>query len=480
VYLYQPQSRARGARARLVALPPTKFDPMSQYPIQQRLEDMRAIARLGGPLLANNLSITGMALADTVMAGQLGAVALGGLAVGAAYWHLFLIVAFGLLMAISPAVAHANGAGNDTAVIDYVRQSWWIGIALSCVLMLGLWQVDWVLPAVGITEDVIPTAVGYVHAISWGMPGTVAFFVLRYASEGLGRTKPVMYISATALVLNVFGNWVFMYGKFGAPALGAVGCGVASAMALWFMFIAMFIHMRRHRAYRRFDFFAKFAAPQARTLRELMRIGAPIAGSILAEGGLFGVAALMMGAMGAVIVGAHQIALNYASFMFMAPLAISSATTIHVGHTIGRGDRVRARFVGLLGVGMCAALMFISAIIIVLCNDLIAGLYTRDDAVRNLAATLLLTAALFQLSDGIQVGAAGALRGFKDTAVPMAMCVFSYWIVGFATAYYFGVYQQRGPIFVWVGLIAGLTVSAILLVARFLRISGRAQVSFKS
>lgn len=469
VYLYQPQTvlDAGAPSASLYSPNPS----MSKYPIEQRVEDMRIIARLGGPLLANNLAVTGMALADTVMAGQLGAVALGGLAVGAAYWHLFLIIAFGLLMSISPAVAHANGAGDEAAVVEYVRQSWWIGLALTFVLMIGLWQVDWVLPAIGITEQVIPTAVGYVHAISWGMPGTIAFFALRYASEGLGRTKPVMYISGSALVLNVFGNWVFMYGKFGAPALGAVGCGVASAIALWFMFIAMFIHMRRHRAYRRFDFFAKLARPRRYALKELLRIGAPIAGSILAEGGLFSVAALMMGAMGAVIVGAHQIALNYASFMFMAPLAVSSATTIHVGHTIGRGDALRARHVGLLGVSMCAALMFVSAVIIVLCNDFIAALYTRDDAVRDLAATLLISAALFQLSDGIQVGAAGALRGFKDTAIPMAMCVFSYWVVGFATAYYFGVHLGLGPIFVWAGLIAGLTVSAVLLVARFLVIT---------
>jgi multidrug resistance protein, MATE family len=446
---------------------------MSQYPVEQRVEDMRAIVRLGGPLLANNLAITGMALADTVMAGQLGAVALAGLAVGAAYWHLFLFIAFGMLMAVSPAVAHANGANDEAAVIAYVRQSWWVALALALMLVLGLIQVSWILPAIGITPDVIPTAVGYVHAITWGMPGSVAFFSLRYASEGLGRTKPIMYISLTALLLNIFGNWVFMYGKFGAPALGAVGCGVATAVSIWFMFIAMFLHMRRHRAYRRFDFFAKIARPQGQRIRELVRIGAPIAGSILAEGGLFAGAALMMGGMGAVITGAHQIALNYASFMFMAPLAISSATTIHAGHTLGRGDRTRARSVGIVGICMCAALMFISALAILFCNELIATLYTRDAAVRDLAATLLLMAALFQLSDGIQVGAAGALRGFKDTAIPMAFCVFSYWVVGFSTAYFFGVQQQRGPIFVWVGLTAGLTVSAILLVGRFLAISKR-------
>jgi MATE family multidrug resistance protein len=185
-------------------------------------------------------------------------------------------------------------------------------------------------------------------------------------------------------------------------------------------------------------------------------------------------AALMMGAMGAVVAGGHQIALNYASFMFMMPLAVSSATTIHVGHLLGRGQVEHGRRAGLLGIGLCAAIMFVSALMILLLNDQIAALYTRDPAVRALAATLLLMAALFQLSDGVQVGAAGALRGFKDTTVPMALCVFSYWIVGFAMAYGLGVRAGGGPVLVWLGLTVGLTVSGILLVTRYLYVSRRA------
>ena len=441
------------------------------YTRDHRTADLRAIARLGGPLLANNLAITGMTLADTVMAGQVGAVQLAGLAVGAAYWHLFLFIGFGMLMAVSPTVAHANGANDRVAAVGYVRQAWWLAFALAIVLVFGLRQVDWVLPAIGIDAAILPTSIGYVHAITWGMPGALAFFSLRYTSEGLGRTKPIMYIGLVALALNVFGNWVFIYGKFGMPALGAIGCGVATAIVFWFMFFAMLLHMRRHRAYRPFAFFEKIARPHGRTLRELARIGAPIAGSILAEGGLFVAAALIMGSMGAITAGAHQIALNYASFMFMVPLAISSATTIHVGHTLGRGDPGRARSVGLLGISICAIVMFISALGIVALNDGIAALYTRDPPVRELAATLLLMAALFQLSDGIQVGAAGALRGFKDTAVPLVFCVVSYWVVGFSLAYYFGVVKQGGPIYVWIGLIGGLSLSAVLLVARFLAVS---------
>lgn len=443
------------------------------YSPEARKHDMRMIVRLGGPLLANNLAITGMSLADTIMAGQLGAVPLAGLAVGAAYWHLFVFIAFGMLMAVSPSVAHANGAGDKQAVVDYVRQSWWLAAALAVVLVWGLCQAVWVLPAIGITAEILPTAIGYVHAIMWGMPGSLAFFALRYTSEGLGRTKPIMYIGLVALALNIFGNWVFIHGKFGMPRLGAIGCGVASAIVFWFMFLAMLVHMYRHRAYRSFGFFSKIALPNRNTLGELVRIGAPIAGSIVAEGGLFVGAALMIGAMSAVTVGAHQIALNYASFMFMVPLAVSSATTIHVGHTLGKGDARRARAVGLLGISMCAVVMLASALSILVLNDAIAALYTRDLAVRELAATLLLMAALFQLSDGVQVGAAGALRGYKDTAIPMVLCVFSYWVVGFALAYYAGVYRQGGPIYVWLGLIAGLTVSAIFLVSRFVLITKR-------
>lgn len=426
-----------------------------------------SIARLGGPLLINNLSVTGMSFADTVMAGQLGARDLAGLAVGAAWFNLFMFIGLGLFMAVSPAVAHAYGAQNTRGVTRYVRQSWWLTLALSVVLTLGLWQVSWVLPALNISPEILPTAIGYVHAMSWGLPGLLAFYSLRFASEGLGYTKPIMFIAFFGLVLNVIGNWIFMYGKFGMPRLGAIGCGVATSIAVWLMFFAMLAFVRRHRRYRPFAFFQRVDKPDFAVLGELLRLGVPISGSILAEAGLFVTAALLMGAMGAITTGAHQIALNFASFMFMMPLSISSATTIHVGHTIGRGELVRARFAGFVGMGMCTCVMVVSACGIVLWNDRIAALYTTDEVVRNLAATLLLAAAVFQVSDGLQVGAAGALRGFKDTAIPMALCWFSYWAIGFSLAYVLGVRHGLGPLYVWVGLIAGLTVCAALLSVRY-------------
>lgn len=449
----------------------------AHYPRELLVADARSIARLGAPLLVNNLAVTGMVFADTVMAGQLGARDLAGLAVGSAWYNLFMFVGLGLFMAVSPSVAHAYGAGDTQAVTRYVRQSWWFGLVLSVLLATGMWQAAWALPALGIDPEILPVAVGYVHAMSFGLPGLLAFYSLRFASEGLGHTKPIMFIAMGGLVINVIGNWIFMYGKFGMPRLGAVGCGVATSIAMWAMFFAMLSYMRRHRVYRPFGFFHQFDKPDLAVIRELTRLGLPISGSILAEGGLFVSAALLMGSMGAVIVSAHQIALNYASFMFMIPLSVSSATTIHLGHTLGRGDARRARYAGFVGIGLCAIIMAVSACSILLFDEHIAALYTRDAQVQSLAATLLLAAAVFQLSDGVQVGAAGALRGFKDTTIPMALCLFSYWGVGFSLAYVLGVRRGGGPVMVWVGLIAGLTVCSVLLIIRYVWVSRARQRS---
>jgi len=441
---------------------------------QPIIADAKSIARLGGPLLANNLSVMGMAFADTVMAGRLSPQDLAGLAIGVAYWNLFFYIALGALMSVSPSVAHAFGANDIASVTRFARQSWWIAAALTLLLVIGLVQVDWVLPALHIAPDILPIAIQYVHAIAWGMPATVAFFALRYTTEGLGRTKPIMYVGLIGLICNVFGNWVFMFGKFGLPHMGAVGAGVATAISLWIMCLLLAVHMRLHRAYRVYNFFARIDAPEIGTIRDLLRVGMPIAGSVLAEGGLFVAAALIMGSLGAVSAGAHQIALNYAAFMFMIPLAISSATTIHVGHILGRNEPRAARVAGFVGIGLCAIVMACSALVIMFFNAQIASLYTSDRTVADLAAALLLYAALFQISDGLQVGASGALRAFKDTTLPMLFCVISYWAVGFALAYVSGIVQQAGPPGVWLGLTVGLTVSAFLLIARYFWISKKA------
>jgi MATE family multidrug resistance protein len=358
--------------------------------------------------------------------------------------------------------------------VRYVRQSWWLILVLTCLFVVGLWQIDWVLPLLGVAPQIVAPASDFVHALSFGMPALLGFLALRFASEGLGLTRPIMYIGCSALLFNIVGNWLLIYGKFGLPRLGATGCAVATAMGYWLEFVVLLLVMRSGRSFRPLQLFSAIEAPRWPVLRELLLLGVPIAGSLIAEGGLFVAAAFLMAGMGTMVSAAHQIAINYCTFTFMVPLAISSATTIHVGQLLGRGQVAAARAAGAAGMGCCAGVMLLAAGSMVAFNEPIARLYTNDVQVQAVAATLLLVAALFQGFDGLQVGAAGALRGFKDTALPMLCCVVSYWAVGFALAYITGVRWQLGPSFVWYGLTAGLIVAAVLLVARYRYISRRA------
>ena len=281
----------------------------------------------------------------------------------------------------------------------------------------------------------------------------------------------MMVVGVLGLATNVLGNWLFMYGKFGLPALGAVGTGVATAIVQWVMFATMFWHVRRNAAYRPFGILRRPGRPERARLLEILRLGLPIGGSMIAECALFSAAGLMVSTLGAPVVAAHQIALNWASFMFMAPVSIHSATTIHVGHALGRGDRPAARLAGFVGIALCTLLMVVSALVLAVASDAIAAFYTADPAVRAFATQLLLLAGVFQVSDGLQVGAMGALRGFKDARVPLVITIGSYWAIGFPLALYGGIVRGGGPAGVWWGLIAGLSMSAALLNLRFARMS---------
>jgi MATE family multidrug resistance protein len=300
-----------------------------------------------------------------------------------------------------------------------------------------------------------------------------AYLSLRYMSEGVGRTRPIMYSALVSLVVNVFGNWVLMYGKLGFPAMGAVGCGVASAFAMWVSLGVMITYIAREPRYRQFRLTEHFDPPNLARLREFLGLGLPIGISVISEAGLFSAVALLMGSLGATAVAAHQIAINYAATMFMVPLAFHSALTIRVGHTLGRGDPVLARRIGIIGIVMCGLVMVGSATILLVFREAIAAFYTTDLGVRELAVSLLAMAMIFQVFDGLQVGAAGALRGYKDTRIPMLLNFGSYWLVAFPLAWYLGIFADKGPVAVWIGLIAGLVLTGATLNARFALVARR-------
>ena len=445
----------------------TTFTPSKNW-----RQEARALLRLAGPLVINNLAIAGMQFADAVMAGRLGAEALAAVAVGGSVWFLGFTVMLGLMMAISPIAARHFGAGNPSLIGQYTRQGLWLSAMLGVsILVVAQLLVEPALHFVGIASEFRDQTVAYVRAIMFGAPAISAFLVFRFTTEGIGHTRPIMYTSLLALACNVFLNYVLMFGHFGAPALGVVGCGLASAITMWLIMIVLGTYVYLHPKYRPLQIFVRAAPIRIPILKEIFSLGTPIALMITAEAGLFSAVSILMGTRSAEITAAHQIAINFAGTMFMIPLALSSAATIRIGHALGATNPVAARFSGITGILMCAFFMTCTALFLLVFRNAVVSLYTNDPGVQAIAISLLLMAAVFQIGDGVQIGATGVLRGYKDTRVPMAINIFSYWFLAFPLAYLAAITYRLPPQYVWAGFVLGLSVAAILLTARYLRVS---------
>jgi MATE family multidrug resistance protein len=434
--------------------------------------ETRALLRLAGPLVVNTLSIAGMQFADAVMAGRLGAEALAAVAVGAGVWLLGFTVCLGLMMAISPIAARYYGAGELDMIGRYTRQGILLAVFLGFVfLAIAHLFVGPALVFFNIDSSFRDLTAGYVRAIVLGAPAICVFLALRFTSEGIGFTRPIMYTSLFGLASNVFFNYIFMYGHLGVPAMGAVGCGLASAVTMWLMMCMLGTWVVLHSRYRPLQIFARLAPVRLAVLKEIVMLGVPIAVTITAEVGLFAAVSILMGTRSAEITAAHQIAINFASTMFMVPLALSSAITIRIGHALGAGNPSAARFSGNTGISLCAVFMACSAAILLLFRAGVVSLYTSDSAVQAIAVNLLLMAAVFQVADGVQIGAAGALRGYKDTRVPMVVNTIAYWALAFPLAYVAAITYRLPPEYIWGGFVLGLSVAAILLTLRFRSVS---------
>jgi MATE family multidrug resistance protein len=297
------------------------------------------------------------------------------------------------------------------------------------------------------------------------------FFCMRYLSEGLHWTLPTLVLSAGGLLVLLPVGYVLTFGKFGLPEMGAGGLGVASAIMLWMQAIGFAVVLWRSRRFADLKLFERFDLPEWSIIRGLLATGLPIGVTVLMEGGLFIATALLMGRLGEVPAAAHQIAINLASLCFMVPMGLAEATTVRVGHALGRGDFAGVRRAAYAGYTIVIGTQLFSGLVLLTGNDLLVSFYTSDAAVASLAASLLLYAAAFQFPDGVQVLSAGALRGLKDTRVPMLLAAMAYWGIGMPLGAGLGLGLGWGPKGMWIGLIAGLTVAALLLCTRFLRSS---------
>ena len=449
--------------------------------IAVRLE-ASALWKLAWPILIGQLATVGMSVADVAMAGHASAQDLAGVSLGVSIWHIVMITLMGVLMAVNPIVSQHVGAGELGRVPPIVRQALWKAVGVGLLAMLAANGAALVFAHLNIEPQVQRLARSFVLVISFALPAFCCYRVLYGYSASVNQTKPLMVIALIALLLNVFVNWLLVFGNLGFPRLGGLGCAWATLMCVWFDLMAMVWWIRRSPAYRATLPFGHFEGPHWPDIRKLLRIGLPIGVTYFAETSAFSLIALLVAGFGTVQVAAHHIALNFASLMFMAPMSLGVALLTRVGQALGAADPGGARFRAWVGVGMALAVATVSASLMALFNTQIAGAYTTDAAVAGVAAQLLVFGAIFQLSDATQVAAASAIRAYKVTRTPMLIHLGAFWglslplgcVLGLAPAWLpWRPVQAMAAQGFWIALVVGLSVAALCLVWLLNRLSLR-------
>jgi len=451
----------------------------AQTRLQRMRTELRTLLALALPIIVAQLAYTSIGFVDTVMSGRFSARDLAAVALGNSIWVPVFLLMTGILLATTPKVAQRFGAGQHGEIGPLVRQALWLALAVGCLAGTLLWNAEFVLRLMKVDPNLIEPAMGYLHGVALGFPCVALFHVLRCYSDGLGRTRPAMVVGLLGLLVNIPLNYVLIYGKLGLPPLGRVGCGWATAMGMLFLELGMLWWIRRAPAYTATSALQRFDWPDWTLIKRLLGIGLPIGIAVFAESSIFAVIALLIGGLGATVVAGHQIALNFASLVFMIPYSIGMAATVRVGQALGREQPREARFAAGVSIATALAYACVSATCMLLMLEPIARIYSSAPEVIEVAVALIVYAALFQFSDAIQVTAAGALRGYQDTRATMILTLFAYWGIGLPVGYLLGLTDllgaASGPAGLWQGLIVGLTCAALMLTLR-LKSSARRRI----
>lgn len=429
--------------------------------------EVKSTTQLAGPIIGASLIQVANGFVDTVMLGRFNPQHLAAGALGASLWIFVILIGLGFSMGLAPIIAQLKGARRDTEIAAVFQQGVWLCLILGIMMFTLLRVIANSLEFFGQDPSIVPLTKAYLYIVSWGMVASQLYLAGRYLSDGIEYTRPMLMIQLLLLPLNAFGNYLLIFGNLGFPQMGVTGAAVATSVSMFAGLMLMILNLKANRRYHEYALFNHFQMPRIKPLYDILVISVPIAIALILETSLFVSIALLMGKLGVLPLAGHQIAVNYASLMFMIPLGFSAAATVRVGNAVGRKDHTDAKIRGWVAIGLSMAFMICSATILLLFNEQIARIYTTDSEVIAIAAGLLSLAGLFQISDGIQVSASGALRGYKDTKIPMLINFLGYWIIGFPLAYYLGFklnYQQTG---LWWGLIVGLTTTAVMLLIRF-------------
>ena len=439
--------------------------------MQKYMIEARQLLALAIPVIVAQVAQTAMGFVDTVMAGGYSATDMAAVAIGTSIWLPAILFGHGLLLALTPVIAQLNGSGRRDRVAHQVRQGFWLAGFVSVLIMIVLWNAGYIIRAMhNIDPALADKAVGYLRALLWGAPGYLFFQVARNQCEGLAKTKPGMVMGFIGLLVNIPVNYIFIYGHFGMPELGGVGCGVATAAVYWVMFGSMLTYIKHARSMRDIRNDTAFSTPDWSMLTRLTQLGLPIALALFFEVTLFAVVALLVSPLGIIDVAGHQIALNFSSLMFVLPMSLAAAVTIRVGFRLGQGSTLDAQTAARTGLGVGVCMAVCTALFTVLLREQIALLYNDNPEVVTLASHLMLLAAIYQISDSIQVIGSGVLRGYKDTRSIFFITFIAYWVLGLPCGYILAltdlVVDRMGPAGFWMGFIIGLTSAAIMMMLR--------------
>ncbi len=430
--------------------------------MQKYTSEARQLLALAIPVILAQVAQTAMGFVDTVMAGGYSATDMAAVAIGTSIWLPAILFGHGLLLALTPVIAQLNGSGRRERIAHQVRQGFWLAGFVSVLVMIVLWNAGYIIRSMhNIDPALADKAVGYLRALLWGAPNQC---------EGLAKTKPGMVMGFLGLLVNIPVNYIFIYGHFGMPELGGIGCGVATAAVYWVMFIAMLSYIKHARSMRDIRNEKGFGKPDSVVMKRLIQLGLPIALALFFEVTLFAVVALLVSPLGIVDVAGHQIALNFSSLMFVLPMSLAAAVTIRVGYRLGQGSTLDAQTAARTGLGVGICMAVVTAIFTVTLRKHIALLYNDNPEVVALAAQLMLLAAVYQISDSIQVIGSGILRGYKDTRSIFFITFTAYWVLGLPSGYILAltdlVVDRMGPAGFWMGFIIGLTSAAVLMMLR--------------
>ncbi len=419
------------------------------------------------PIVVGQLGQLLMSVVDNIMVGKVGVEALAAASVANAIFSVIMVIGFGLTMAVTPLTAIAYGAGKHRECGVVLRQGILINLfsgILLCAITIIVSEYIYLLNQ---PDEIVGAASLYMKVLGFSMLPLMLFQSYRQFAEGVSFLKPAMIIMISANVINIFANWIFIYGNLGMAPLGLTGAGIATISSRTFMAITLMIVIKKSSKMKRFDPTLNYRKIDFSMMRRLLAIGIPTSFQYFFEVSAFAASAVMVGWIGTIELAAHQIALNLASISFMVAMGISSAATIRVSTAVGKNDIHGTRIAGFSAAFLCAGFMMTAGLIFILFRFFLPTLYISEKEVIEISATLLIIVAFFQISDGTQAVGLGILRGITDMKIPTVITLGAYWIIGLPSGYLLAFKFNMGIYGVWYGLLVSLTASAIFMMLRF-------------